>query len=242
MPQLDGKVAIVTGGSRGIGYAIARRLVQHGARVAVTGRDLARLRTAVAEIGPPSQVMALPGAVGDSAVVAESMARVEAAFGGLEILVNNAGIGVFRPVEEMSDAKWQSVIATNLTGPFNWCRAAIPALRRRKGGTIVNISSLATRNPFAGAAAYAATKAALNAFSEALLEELRYDDIRVALVLPGSVNTTFNDRAPGTGADWRVAPEDVAQVVLDLLLQHPRALTSRIEIRPSKPSKEKSST
>lgn len=242
MPQLDGKVAIVTGGSRGIGYAIARRLVQHGARVAVTGRDVARLRTAVAEIGPADQVMALPGAVGDPAIVAEGIARVEAAFGGLDILVNNAGVGIFRPVEEMSDAKWQSLIATNLTGPFNWCRAAIPVLRRRKGGTIVNISSLATRHPFPGAAAYAATKAALNAFSEALLEELRYDDIRVALVLPGSVNTTFNDRAPGSGADWRVAPEDVAQVVLDLLLQHPRALTSRIEIRPSKPSKEKSST
>jgi NAD(P)-dependent dehydrogenase (short-subunit alcohol dehydrogenase family) len=242
MPQLDGKVAIVTGGSRGIGYAIARRLAQHGARVAVTGRDLARLRTAVAEIGPANQVMALPGDVSDPAVVAEGLAKVEASFGGLDILVNNAGIGVFRPVEQMSDAKWQSLIATNLTGPFNWCRAVIPVLRRRKGGTIVNISSLASRIPFAGAAAYAATKAALNAFSEALLEELRYDDIRVALVLPGSVNTTFNDRAPGTGADWRVAPEDVAQVVLDLLLQHPRALTSRIEIRPSKPSKEKSST
>lgn len=239
MPQLDGKVAIVTGGSRGIGYATARRLVQHGARVAVTGRDRARLETAAAEIGPADRVMALPGDVGDPALVAENMRTVESAFGGLDILVNNAGIGVFRPVDQMNDATWQSLITTNLTGPFNWCRAAIPALRRRKGGTIVNISSLASKSPFAGAAAYAATKAGLNAFSEALLEELRYDDIRVALVLPGSVNTTFNDRARGSGADWRVAPEDVAQIVLDLILQHPRALSSRIEVRPSKPSKEK---
>ncbi len=205
--------------------------------MAVTGRDRARLKTAVAEIGPADQVLALPGDVGDPAAAAEGMSAVESAFGGLDILVNNAGIGVFRPIESLSDAKWQSLIATNLTGPFNWCRTAIPVLRRRKGGTIVNISSLASRNPFAGAAAYAATKAGLNAFSEALLEELRYDDIRVALVLPGSVNTSFNDRAPGTGTDWRVAPEDVAQVVLDLVLQHPRALSSRIEIRPSKPSK-----
>jgi NADP-dependent 3-hydroxy acid dehydrogenase YdfG len=151
--------------------------------------------------------------------------------------VNNAGIGVFKNAADMSTAEWQSTIDTNLTGVFYYCRAAIPHLRRRGGGWIVNISSLAGKNPFIGGAAYCASKAGLNAFSEALMQEVRYDNIRVTYVMPGSVATGFSGRGEHGNAGWKIQPEDVGQVVLDLLAMPPRSLPSRVELRPSKPEK-----
>jgi NAD(P)-dependent dehydrogenase (short-subunit alcohol dehydrogenase family) len=156
-------------------------------------------------------------------------------FGGLDILVNNAGVGVFTEVAEMTPAQWAEVLETNLTGVFNACHAALPHLRRRGGGYIVNISSLAGKNPFAGAAAYCASKAGLNAFSEALMQEVRYDGIRVSYVLPGSVSTAFTGRE--SGADWKIAAADVAEVVVDLLKLDSKSLASRVELRPSQPKK-----
>ena len=156
-------------------------------------------------------------------------------FGGLDVLVNNAGIGLFKNVADMSIAEWQATIDTNLTGVFYYCHAAIPHLRTRGGGWIVNISSLAGKNPFIGGAAYCASKAGLNAFSEALMQEVRYDNIRVTCVMPGSVATGFGGAAAPTGPDWKIQPEDVGQVVVDLLLMPPRSLPSRVELRPSKP-------
>jgi NAD(P)-dependent dehydrogenase (short-subunit alcohol dehydrogenase family) len=135
----------------------------------------------------------------------------------------------------MTPAQWQDVIATNLSGVFYFSHAAIPQLRRRGGGWIINISSLASRNAFTGGAAYCASKAGLNQFSEALMQEVRYDDIRVSYIMPGSVSTGFGGRGDQGTADWKTAPEDVAQVVLDLLAMPPRSLPSRVEIRPSKP-------
>jgi NAD(P)-dependent dehydrogenase (short-subunit alcohol dehydrogenase family) len=137
----------------------------------------------------------------------------------------------------MSIAHWQTVVETNLSGVFYCCHAAIPHLRRRGGGWIINVSSLASKNPFAGGAAYCASKAGLNAFSEALMQEVRYDNIRVTYVLPGSVATEFGGRGPAGQADWKIQPEDVAQVVLDLLLMPERSLPSRVELRPSRPRK-----
>jgi NADP-dependent 3-hydroxy acid dehydrogenase YdfG len=155
-------------------------------------------------------------------------------FGGLDILVNNAAIGKFSLVSETSPDDWRAMIETNLSGVFHCCHAALPHLRRRGSGWIVNISSLAGTNAFVGAAGYSATKAGLNAFSEALMQEVRQDDIRVSYIMPGSVSTGFGGH--GT-ADWKLAPEDVAQVVVDLI-EHPRrSLPSRVEIRPSKPRK-----
>ena len=136
----------------------------------------------------------------------------------------------------MTPEQWSEVIDTNLTGVFHVCRAAIPHLRRRGGGTIINISSLAGKNAFTSAAAYCASKSGLNAFSEALMQEVRYDNIRVSYVMPGSVATGFAAGDASKGADWKTAPEDVADVVLDLLQQNPRSLASRVEIRPSKAS------
>ncbi len=151
--------------------------------------------------------------------------------------MNNAGIGKFGEVAAQSLESWNDTIATNLTGVFHCCRAAIPHLRQRGGGWIVNISSLASENPFAGAAAYCASKAGLNAFTHALMQEVRYDGIRVSCVLPGSVRTEFGGTHSGGGAEWKLAPEDVAAAVVSILLHDPRSLPSRVEIRPSKPKK-----
>jgi NADP-dependent 3-hydroxy acid dehydrogenase YdfG len=137
----------------------------------------------------------------------------------------------------MAPEQWLNIIDTNLTGVFNTCHVSIPYLRQRGGGYIVNISSLAGKNAFAGGAAYCASKSGLNAFSEALMQELRYDDIRVSYVMPGSVATDFSGRGQVTGADWKIAADDVAGVVLDLLRLPQRSLASRVELRPSKPRK-----
>jgi len=169
--------------------------------------------------------------------VARAIDAAAARFGGLDILINNAGVGIFKEVAEMSPQDWQQVIDTNLTGVFNGCHAAIPHMRRRGGGFIINISSLAGKNPFAAAAAYCASKAGLNAFTEALMQEVRYDGIRVSYVMPGSVATAFSSGDESKGSDWKISPDEVADVVLGLLRHHPRSLPSRVELRPSRPRK-----
>jgi 3-oxoacyl-[acyl-carrier protein] reductase len=169
--------------------------------------------------------------------VESAMRAIEGRFGGIDVLVNNAGVGVGAPIADLSEDEWHRIIDTNLTGVYHCCKAAIPRLRRRGGGWIINISSLASKNPFVGGAAYCASKAGLNAFSEALMQELRYDNIRVSYVLPGSVATGFSGRTATAGEDWRLSPDDVAQVILDLLSHPARSLPSRVEIRPSKPRK-----
>jgi 3-oxoacyl-[acyl-carrier protein] reductase len=238
MDSLRGKVAIVTGGSRGIGLAVARALVAEGVHVAVTGRSHAHLSAARAQIegAGPASVETLEADVRSQDAITRAIDATAARFGGLDFLINNAGIGVFKNVADMSAAEWSSVIDTNLTGVFNACHASIPHLRRRGGGFIVNISSLAGTNAFAGAGAYCASKAGLNALSEVLMQELRYDGIRVSYVMPGSVATAFaSDEVKG--ADWKIAPEEVAEVVLNLLCHSARSLPSRVELRPSKPPK-----
>lgn len=239
MGSLRGKVAFVTGGSRGIGLAIARALVLEGAQVAITGKSDAHLSAArpLIEAEGPASVETLKADVRRYEDVERALAAVVARFGGLDIVINNAGVGIFANVADMSPEQWSEVIDTNLTGVFHVCHAAIPHLRRRGGGTIINISSLAGKNSFTTAAAYCASKAGLNAFSEALMQEVRYDNIRVSYVMPGSVATEFAGGDEAKGADWKTAPEDVAEVVRDLLQQNPRSLASRVELRPSKPRK-----
>jgi len=237
MESVRGKVAFVTGGSRGIGRAIARALVAEGANVAVTGLNSAHLsaaRPSIEEAGPGS-VETLQADVRRYDQVERAVNATVARFGGLDILINNAGIGIFKSVAEMNPDEWATVIETNLTGVFNACHAAIPHLRARGGGSIINISSLASRNAFVHAAAYCATKAGLNQFSEALMQEVRYDGIRVSYVMPGSVATEFNNRRAADGADWKTSAEDVADVVIGLLHSDPRSIPSRVEIRPAKP-------
>jgi NAD(P)-dependent dehydrogenase (short-subunit alcohol dehydrogenase family) len=232
---LDGKVALVTGGSKGIGFAIAETLVSQGARVMLTGRNAGDLERAQARLG--SQARSTPADARNAGEVDRAVQATVDELGGLDVLINNAGIGIFKNAADMSPSEWQSVIETNLTGVFHYCHAAIPRLRSRGGGWIINISSLAGKNPFTGGAAYCASKAGLNAFSEALMQEVRFDNIRVTYVMPGSVATGFGGRGAPEKADWKIQPEDVGQIVLDLLLMPPRSLPSRVELRPSKPQK-----
>lgn len=231
---LEGKVALVTGGSRGIGEAVAAALLGRGASVAITGLHEARLEQARQRLAPSERLEAVRADVRDLDQVRAALDHTIRRFGGLDILVNNAGVGRFVEVADMTPDDWHAVIDTNLTGVFYCCREALPHLRRRGGGWIINLSSLAGRNAFPKAAAYCASKAGLNAFSEALMQEVRYDNIRVSYVMPGSVDTAFG--GPGSGeSDWKLSPGDVARVVVDLLAHDSRSLPSRVEIRPSKP-------
>jgi NAD(P)-dependent dehydrogenase (short-subunit alcohol dehydrogenase family) len=237
MASLTGKVAIVTGGSRGIGLATARELVAEGAAVAITGTSQQHLASAEQELqhgAGNGRVLALRADVRDYGEIETAVGAVVSRFGGLDILVNNAGVGVFRAVADMSVDEWHQVIDTNLTGVFYCCRAALPHLRKRGEGWIINISSLASKNAFVNGGAYCASKSALNAFSESLMQEVRYEGIRVAYVLPGSVSTGFGGMA-NTKAAGALMPEDVARVIADLLAHPARSLPSRVEIRPSQP-------
>jgi len=241
MFELDGRAAIVTGGSRGIGYAIAAALVAGGSRVAITGRNPAHLESAAKRLGEAARgaadVIAIAGDVGRARDAAEAIDQTVRRFGGLDILINNAGIGTFGNVADMSVEAWDTLIQTNLSGVFYCSHAAIPHLKRRGNGWIINISSLAGKNPFAGGAAYCASKAALNAFSEALMQEVRYDNIRVSYLMPGSVATGFAGRGESGEASWKISPGDVADLVVHLVTFPSRSLPSRIELRPSRPQK-----
>ena len=241
MSELDGRAAIVTGGSRGIGYAIAAALVAGGSRVAITGRNPAHLESAAKRLGEAARgaadVITIAGDVGRARDAAEAIDQTVRRFGGLDILINNAGIGTFGNVADMSVEAWDTLMQTNLSGVFYCSHAAIPHLKRRGGGWIINISSLAGKNPFAGGAAYCASKAALNAFSEALMQEVRHDNIRVSYIMPGSVATGFAGRGESGEASWKISPGDVADLVAHLVTFPSRSLPSRIELRPSRPQK-----
>ena len=231
------KAAIVTGSTKGIGRAIAEGLLDAGARVAISARNPQEVAAAAKDLerAHAGRILARPCDVRREDQVAALFAETERAFGGVDILVNNAGVGLFRNLEEMSLEEWNSVIETNLTGVFLCSRAAIPRMRKRGGGYIFNISSLAGKNAFPSASAYNASKFGLNGMSEALMQEVRYDGIKVSYLMPGSVATQFSGTAPGPEDAWKIQPQDIACIVLDLLNQEPRTLPSAVEIRPSKP-------
>ena len=232
MGFLDGKVAVVTGGNRGIGRGIVEALHAEGATVVLTARDQAAATRAAGEVG--SRVTGVACDVRDEASVESLFAEVEKKYGGCDVLVNNAGIGIFASVAETKPDDWRAVIETNLNGVFYCCHAAIPQMKERGGGYIFNVSSLAGKNAFPNGAAYNASKFGLNGFSEALMQEVRYDHIRVSYLMPGSVATEFG-RGSTAKSGWALTPEDVAAVVIDLLRSPARALYSRVEMRPSEP-------
>lgn len=237
--NLTGEIAIVTGGTRGIGRAIAESLVSAGARVAITARNEQELSNTVSQLNRigPGDAAAYVCDVRNYEQVKSVFANVGRDFGGVDVLVNNAGVGVFKTVESTSVEQFRSVLETNLFGVFYCCHEAIPLMKKRGGGYIINISSLAGTNAHPEMAAYNASKFGLNGFSEALMQEVRHDGIKVSYIMPGSVNTEFGGDEPSAQKSWQLQPADIARVVLDLLAHPDRSLPSRVEIRPSRPPK-----
>jgi 3-oxoacyl-[acyl-carrier protein] reductase len=235
--DLRGRVAVVTGGSRGIGKAIAAALTGRGMHVVIGARtegDVAR--TAEELTGPDHRVIGVRCDVRNRDDCRALIDTAEREFGRLDLLVNNAGVGRFEPVADLGADDWHAVIETNLNGVYYCTHGAIPLLRRG-GGWIINIGSLAGKNAFPGGAAYNASKFGLIGFSEALMQEVRHDGIRVSYVMPGSVATEFSHPSGSGSGDesWKVQPEDIAQIVVDLLDTPERTLPSRVEVRPSRP-------
>jgi 3-oxoacyl-[acyl-carrier protein] reductase len=237
MKTLTKKVAYITGGSKGIGYGIAKKLLNIGMRVAITSRDLSAAQKAATSLNKdPSMVLALQSDVSSFDNETKTVKAVIDHFGQLDVLVANAGVGHFAPIDTLSQEDWKSTIDTNLTGVFNSVKASIDALKNSKG-YIITIASLAGTNFFENGAAYNASKFGLVGFSQAIMLDLRKYDIKVTTVMPGSVATHFNNHTPNNADSWKIQPEDIGQLVIDLLNMNPRTLPSKIEVRPSKPGK-----
>jgi len=236
--DLTSKVAVVTGGTKGIGYAIAESLVRAGASVFICARSREELEAAITSLSEHGTAAGKMCDVRSEEQVKAVLESCERRFGGVDILVNNAGMGVMgKTVEEISPDEFRETLETNVFGVYYGCHHAIPMLRSRGGGYIINISSLAGQNPHPRMAAYNASKYALNGFSEALMQEVRHDGIKVSYICPGSVNTEFGGDTVSDEKAWQLQPEDIAQVVMNLLEMDDRALPSRVEIRPSRPPK-----
>jgi NAD(P)-dependent dehydrogenase (short-subunit alcohol dehydrogenase family) len=237
MNDLKDKVAYITGGSKGIGYGIAKILIDNGMRVAITSRSLEAAKKAAASLSSdPSRVLALQSEVSTLASETKAVKMVTNHFGQLDVLVANAGVGHFASIESLSEAEWHEMIDTNLTGVFNSVKACIEPLKQSKG-YIITIASLAGTNFFATASGYNASKFGLVGFTQAIMLDLRQYGIKVSTIMPGSVATHFNDHTPSEADAWKIQPEDIGQMVADLLHMNPRTLPSKIEVRPSSPGK-----
>ena len=234
---LEGRTAVVTGATRGIGYAIAEALADSGATVVISGRSEAGVAEAVRRLTNETQrkVIGKAADVRASAEVEDLFEWIDRETGGPDVLVNNAGIGLFRSTAELTVEEWQRTLDTNLSGVFYCSRAVLARFKNRGGGYIINIGSLAGKDAFAGGAAYNASKFGLTGLTEAMLLDHRYDNMRVTHIMPGSVDTGFSGGS--ARADWKIAPEDIGEIVLMLLRMPERTLVSRVEVRPSKPRK-----
>jgi 3-oxoacyl-[acyl-carrier protein] reductase len=237
--ELRGKTAIVTGGSKGIGYSVGESLARAGANVVICARngdEVAKAAAAMEGLGE-GRVIGVRCDMRSYDDVRNLIARAVEEFDGLDVLVNNAGVGHYAPIDEISLEQWAQVLETNLSGVFYACREAVPHMKRRGAAWIINIGSLAGKNPFAGGAAYNASKFGLLGFSEAMMLDVRHEGIRVSCVMPGSVATHFSGRPPTAEEAWKTQPEDIAQIVMDLLAMPERTIPSRIEVRPTRPPK-----
>ncbi|MBK8494387.1 MAG: SDR family oxidoreductase [Chitinophagaceae bacterium] len=235
--NINNKVAYITGGSKGIGYGIAKTLLAQDMRVAISSRSLEAAKKAAATLSNDAgRVLALGADVRSADSESKAVKAVMDHFGQLDVLVANAGVGHFAPIDQLSAEEWKSTIDTNLTGVFNSVKAAIDPLKLSEG-YIITIASLAGTNFFETGAAYNASKFGLVGFTQAIMLDLRKYGIKVSTIMPGSVSTYFNDHVPNDADNWKIQPEDIGQLVADLLLMNPRTLPSKIEVRPSKPGK-----
>lgn len=237
MNNLKDKVAYITGGSKGIGYGIAKILLDNGMRVAITSRTAAAAQQAAASLTQDaSRILALQSDVSSLASETNAVKAVTDHFGKLDVVVANAGVGHFASIEDLTEAEWKEMIDTNLTGVFNTVKASISDLKKTKG-YIITISSLAGTNFFVDGAGYNASKFGVTGFTQAVMLDLRKYGIKVTTIMPGSVTTHFNNHEPGEADAWKIQPEDIGQMVADLLNMHPRTLPSKIEVRPTTPGK-----
>jgi 3-oxoacyl-[acyl-carrier protein] reductase len=231
------KTLLITGGSKGIGYGIAEVMIRAGWNAAITGRNQAQVEAAAAQLNTIRKDSAL-GIVADVRNLAHqqaAVAQVLNTWGQLDVMVANAGIGHFGSIETLTDEQWRETMDTNLTGVFYSVKASVEALKKTKG-YIITIASLAGTNFFAGGSAYNASKFGLVGFTQAIMLDLRAHGIKVGTIMPGSVATYFAGHVPNESDGWKIQPEDVGQMVLDLLNMNPRTLPSKIEVRPSAPA------
>ena len=237
METFKDKVAYITGGSKGIGYGVAKVLLDKGMKVAITSRSLKAAKEAALTLSTDSsRVLAMESNVGSMASEQKVVQSVIDHFGGLDLLVANAGVGHFAPIETLTEVEWKETIETNLTGVFNSVKASVEALKKSKG-YIITIASLAGTNFFENGAAYNASKFGLVGFTQAIMLDLRKHEIKVSTIMPGSVATHFNNHTPNEGDAWKIQPEDIGELVADILQMNPRTLPSKIEVRPSMPAK-----
>ncbi len=236
MQDLRQKVAYITGGSKGIGFGTAQKLIAAGMRVAISGRTLKTVERAADYLGDANTVLALKSDVTNLEDEKTAVKRIMDKWGQLDVVLANAGIGHFAPVDQMSDAHWHQMIDTNLTGVYHTLKASVEALKKSKG-YYMTLASLAGTNFFASGAGYNATKFGVVGFTQAAMLDLRKYDIKVSTIMPGSVATHFNDNEPSEKDAWKIQPEDIGDLVLDLLKMHPRTLPSKIEVRPTRPDK-----
>lgn len=237
MNNLTNKVAYITGGSKGIGYGVAQTLLANGMKVAISSRTLAAAQQAANSLSTdPSKVLALESEVSSMATEEAAIQATIAHFGQLDVLVANAGVGHFANIETLTEGQWKETIDTNLTGVFNSVKASLEALKKSQG-YIITIASLAGTNFFETASAYNASKFGLVGFTQAIMLDLRKYGIKVSTIMPGSVATHFNNHTPNDADAWKIQPEDIGELVADLLKMNPRTLPSKIEVRPSMPGK-----
>ncbi len=232
MTTLKGKVALITGGSKGIGYGIAEALLAQGVNVAITSRSQSSADEAAKELG--GAAIGIEADVRNRASMDDAVKSTVSAFGQLDYVIANAGLGHFASIEDLTDEQWNDTIDTNLTGVFHTIRASLDALKKSKG-YIITISSLAGTNFFPMGSAYNASKFGLTGFTQAVMLDLRQKGINVSTIMPGSVTSHFNGHTPSENDAWKIQPEDIGELVVDLFKMNPRALPSKIEVRPAQP-------
>ena len=236
MNDLKNKVAYITGGSKGIGFGIASTLLKAGMKVAISSRLLENAQKAAKELGPEDMVL---GVVSDVSKLGDEKAAVKKIldkWGKLDVMVANAGVGHFAPIDQISDSLWHEMVNTNLNGVFHSLKASVDALKKSKG-YYITVASLAGTNFFANGAGYNATKFGVVGFTQAAMLDLRPYDVKVSTIMPGSVATNFNGHEPSKEDAWKIQAEDIGELVLDLLNMNPRTLPSKIEVRPTRPDK-----
>ena len=232
--MIQNKVAYITGGTKGIGLGIAKALLKEGLRVAISSRNEKHVQEAVAYLNTPDKVLGLVSDVTQLDQELNAIHELVSKWGSLDVLIANAGIGHFAPIDKMEPSDWHAMIDTNLNGVFHTLKAGVEALKSSKG-YFLTIASLAGTNFFAQGAGYNATKFGLVGFTQAAMLDLRPYDVKVSTIMPGSVATYFRGNIPSDKDAWKIQPEDIGQIVVDLLKMHPRTLPSKVEVRPSRP-------